>query len=153
MKKVVVLGRTACYFLILGIGLPLLLNRPITAGYTLACLGIAVAISLIPQYVSVRLRRRATEDRTRRGRKWRHLLACVLRSKWTRMGCATAFFYLLMVVVIPSLQGMKVDTAWLVISAITAPAVAALGEYLTELRRQRRQNHDQRSDQTPPTET
>jgi NhaP-type Na+/H+ or K+/H+ antiporter len=129
--------KAVVYFLLLGFVLPVLLERRVDAVWVIICAGIAFVITVVPEYLTMRFKRK------RAGAP-----AIAVKGKWIRIAAGTVVMFPLMAFAWPSLAGERADTAWVIISAITAPIAAVIADYLTEKQKERKRRNTQESQRT-----
>lgn len=129
--------KAVVYFLLLGFVLPMLLERNVDAVWLIICAGIAFVITMVPEYLTTKLRIKRTDT---------HAIA--IKRKWVRIAVGALVVFLLMAFAWPAVKGERVDTAWVIISAITAPIAAVIADYLTEKQKERKGRNDEESQQT-----
>jgi len=127
-----------CFFL-LGFALPVLLDKRISVVWVLSSLGISLAITMVPEYIIAKLKRkRVNNQEVAENRRRLPLVVDLLNRKWVRVTGEAFFLFILMAFIGPALEGDKIDTAWLIIAAIAAPVGAVIGDYLHEKQKARK---------------
>jgi len=142
-NKLVVAGKAVFYFGILGVALPLLLDRRISAAWIMGSIGISLVITVLPAYIIARLSGKKPKNTTAVTGRWARIIVSVLERKWVRVIVIAVGFFVLMTFIVPAVEGRSVDTAWVIISAIAAVIGAVVGDYLNEKQRARKaRKHD-----------
>jgi hypothetical protein len=125
-------------FLAVGFAIPVLSDRKIDGIWVLSAIGISLAITVLPAILVERFKGEKQHGRLATSRRtWLSNVVFFLNRKPVRLVFSSIILFVLMTFLIPSLEGRKVDTAWIIISAISAPLAAVLADYLTDKQRQR----------------
>lgn len=125
--------KAVVYFLLLSLALPLLIGRKITLAWVLGSAGISLVITVIPAYLIARLGEKKADKHTiTANKRWIGSIVSVLKRKWLRVSIIAVILFILMAFIGPAVEGKGVDTAWTIISAITAVIGAVIGDYLDE---------------------
>lgn len=141
--------KAVVYFLLLGFVLPMLLERNFDAVWLIICAGIAFVITVLPEYLIEKFKRKRVDTHVITARrKWLRNAVGVLNRKWVRISFGALFLFVLMTFVVPALEGKRADTAWVIISAITAPIAVVIADYLTEKQKERKRGNSQESQRT-----
>ena len=141
--------KAVLYFLLLGFILPMLLGRNVDAVWLIICAGIAFAMTVLPEYLIEKFKRKRVDTYVITARrKWLRNAVGVLNRKWVRISFGALFLFVLMTFVVPPLEGERADTAWVIISAITAPIAVVIADYLTEKQKERKRRNAQESQRT-----
>jgi phosphotransferase system glucose/maltose/N-acetylglucosamine-specific IIC component len=141
--------KAVVYFLLLGFVLPMLLGRNVDAVWLIICAGIAFVITVLPDYLIGKFKKKRVDTHvTTARRKWVNIAICILSRKWVRISFCALGLFILMTFVVPALEGKRADTAWVIISAITAPIATVIADYLTEKQKERKRRNTQESQRT-----
>ena len=98
----------------------------------LGCAGIAFAITVLPEYLIEKFKRKRADTP-----------AIAVKEKWIRIAVGTLVMFPLMAFAWPAVKGERADAAWVIISAITAPIAVAIADYLTEKQKERKRRNSQ----------
>lgn len=132
-RTVLVAGKAMFYFVVLGIALPLLLDRRLSPSWIIGSVCISLAITVLPAYLIARLSdKKAKSNTTAVTGRWTRIIVSVLERKWVRVAVIAVGFFVLMTFIVPAIEGRPLDTAWVIISAIAAIIGAVVGDYLNE---------------------
>lgn len=138
-------AKALLYFLVLGFAIPMLLHWGIDAVWVLGSIGISLAITVVPEWLIAGLKRKEKDNHAITARrKWMIVTVSVVNKKWVRISGETLFLFIIMVLIIPALEGMRMNIAWLTISAIAAPVGAVIGDYLSEKQKARKGRNSQK---------
>lgn len=120
------------YFLLMAFVLPALIERGVDAAWVIICAVISLVITVVPEYLTTRLKRKRVDT---------HALA--MKKKLVRIAVAALGLFLLMAFAFPAVMGESVDTAWVIISAVASLVTAVIADYLTTKRENRRKKNAQ----------
>ena len=134
--------KAVVYFLLLGFVLPMLLGRSVDAVWFVICAGISFVLTVLPEYLIGKFKRKRVDTHVITARKkWISIAVCILNRKWVRISFCALFLFILMAFLAPALEGKRADTAWVIISAITAPIAVVIADYLTEKQKERKKRN------------
>jgi hypothetical protein len=129
--KLATAAKAIMLFLIVGLALPLVLEKEITVVWMMVSAAISLAITVVPAYVIARLKQgRANRSALTPRQRQVKAVVDVLDKRWVRVGVGAFLLFITMAFVVPLLEGEKLNEAYLIISAITSPVAAITADYL-----------------------